>query len=199
MIGCTRIACCTQMKKLGAPVQQCQESVWSPDRNKDANTKCLNHSKTREDVAITCCNFNNGKKRNCLVSGQCCNQWNATAAPWGRSGKLVTSLRSSAAFKTEKIQHLEQILISKSREKVETVSPHSDLIPTAFIVQLWCHLHPNGQQTRSHRSISDWWWCISSNAALSRRPWGVYADCHLFQHDLYLTEPEPEVVVRIWF
>lgn len=66
MIGCTRIACCTQMKKLGAPVQQCQESVWSPDRNKDANTKCLNHSKTREDVAITCCNFNNGKKKELL-------------------------------------------------------------------------------------------------------------------------------------
>lgn len=40
-----------------------QESVWSPDRNKDANTKCLNHSKTREDVAMTCCNFNNEKKK----------------------------------------------------------------------------------------------------------------------------------------
>ena len=53
------------MKKLGAPVQQCQESVWSPDRNKDAKTESvcrLNHSKTWEGAAITCCNFNNEKK-----------------------------------------------------------------------------------------------------------------------------------------
>ena len=151
---------------------------------------------------ITCCNFNKDQKkrkkekRNCLVSWALLQPMKCHSC----TQLVSSSLQCSAVFKTRKMQHLMANLDIKiageDRNSVttqawfNTYSLHrAALMPVASKWTADVFTQANIRLMMMH----------FQHAALSRRPWGVYADCHLFYHDLYLTEPEPEVVLRIWF